>query len=181
MRAHPRSRGENPSAAAAPASTCGSSPLTLGKRQRWNGPRGGDRAHPRSRGENLVLNTKGSDAEGSSPLTRGKRILDRGARRAVRLIPAHAGKTGGPPVISSPMRAHPRSRGENTGSAAPRMTPAGSSPLTRGKLTVPRGKQSEIRLIPAHAGKTRNPAGAILTAAAHPRSRGENEGAGESA
>ena len=72
MRAHPRSRGENPSAAAAPASTCGSSPLTRGKRQRWNGPRGGIglipahagktsssirrgptlRAHPRSRGEN---------------------------------------------------------------------------------------------------------------------------------
>ena len=72
MRAHPRSRGENPSAAAAPASTCGSSPLTRGKRQRWNGPRGGiglipahagktcrcrrairlRRAHPRSRGEN---------------------------------------------------------------------------------------------------------------------------------
>ena len=111
--AHPRSRGENEYQVRKSVTVRGSSPLTRGKpgagleldlRPRlipahagktssppsWEPGRA---AHPRSRGENLVLNTKGSDAEGSSPLTRGKRILDRGARRAVRLIPAHAGKT----------------------------------------------------------------------------------------
>ena len=131
--AHPRSRGENGEVEIPEWRLDGSSPLTRGKRVERGAnlihirlipahagktaalerPARGDRAHPRSRGENLVLNTKGSDAEGSSPLTRGKRILDRGARRAVRLIPAHAGKTRRLSCPSARTRAHPRSRGEN--------------------------------------------------------------------
>ena len=115
MRAHPRSRGENPSAAAAPASTCGSSPLTRGKRQRWNGPRGGIGlipahagktfwracsrrpvgAHPRSRGENVLAGLQQASGGGSSPLTRGKRYHAHGSSDGARLIPAHAGKTAG--------------------------------------------------------------------------------------
>ena len=51
---------------------------------------------------------------------------------------------------------------------------AGSSPLTRGKLTVKTHTRGAQRLIPAHAEKTaRGPGGAAL-GAAHPRSRGEN-------
>ena len=70
--AHPRSRGENLVSQTTPGTHGGSSPLTRGKRQRWNGPRGGiglipahagktaplrrvyceTEAHPRSRGEN---------------------------------------------------------------------------------------------------------------------------------
>ena len=50
----------------------------------------------------------------------------------------------------------------------------GSSPLTRGKLTVKTHSRSAQRLIPAHAGKTIAQCVPHVAAAAHPRSRGEN-------
>ena len=52
-------------------------------------------------------------AGGSSPLTRGKpgRAGDR--VRDLRLIPAHAGKTGSVRTEVHPRAAHPRSCGEN--------------------------------------------------------------------
>ena len=70
--------------------------------------------------------------------------------------------------------AHPRSRGENL--IAPEMidTNAGSSPLTRGKRISPLDNLGQIRLIPAHAGKTTSFPAWELNPQAHPRSRGEN-------
>ena len=50
----------------------------------------------------------------------------------------------------------------------------GSSPLTRGKQTSLRGDKTGLRLIPAHAGKTRRPRSSRAGGPAHPRSRGEN-------
>ena len=72
----------------------------------------------------------------------------------LRLIPAHAGKTLAYFVRLSDIPAHPRSRGENRD--LPRLiAPAlGSSPLTRGKLWERRLDFLNVRLIPAHAGKT---------------------------
>ena len=52
----------------------------------------------------------------------------------------------------------------------------GSSPLTRGKLARKRCARKSNRLIPAHAGKTRNEGGRCRRRTAHPRSRGENHG-----
>ena len=111
--AHPRSRGENSIRAHLTTVGRGSSPLTRGKRV--GEPRGDlfgglipahagkthsgspapgrRRAHPRSRGENHRLTAGIEDAGGSSPLTRGKRSHVRVGHLAVRLIPAHAGKT----------------------------------------------------------------------------------------
>ena len=51
---------------------------------------------------------------------------------------------------------------------------AGSSPLTRGKLTSRRKNDQFPGLIPAHAGKTLNRSSGELHVWAHPRSRGEN-------
>ena len=51
----------------------------------------------------------------------------------------------------------------------------GSSPLTRGKLIVRRWPPGLWGLIPAHAGKTAGIVFAWDFAAAHPRSRGENQ------
>ena len=153
MRAHPRSRGENPSAAAAPASTCGSSPLTRGKRQRWNGPRGGIGlipahagktfwracsrrpvgAHPRSRGENDITPMAPVMEPGSSPLTRGKQPDQVSHELEGRLIPAHAGKTDTRRPGPRSRGAHPRSRGENVHEVRVLTSDGGSSPLTRGK------------------------------------------------
>ena len=52
--------------------------------------------------------------------------------------------------------------------------PRGSSPLTRGKRVGSLNDLSQIRLIPAHAGKTAFHARRRPVRQAHPRSRGEN-------
>ena len=71
-------------------------------------------------------------------------------------------------------RAHPRSRGENALASSRIGLPAGSSPLTRGKLHRGRRLELQAGLIPAHAGKTLPPARSPSKIGAHPRSRGEN-------
>ena len=112
-RAHPRSRGENPSTARRIVCHVGSSPLTRGKRRRLVGraaptrlipahagktaprspPRSIRRAHPHSRGENYSASARIATRLDSSPLTQGKRRIILPTDRPVRPIPAHAGKT----------------------------------------------------------------------------------------
>ena len=194
QRAHPRSRGENPTRAADTPSLGGSSPLTRGKLWRPPGGAGGvglipahagktwtrgnagapRRAHPRSRGENLRLIAGMGPQLGSSPLTRGKRIPAPVRSSGPWLIPAHAGKTA-PRKSRPPTRgAHPRSRGENHPAPRGSRTPVGSSPLTRGKRLFRLGCNHRRRLIPAHAGKTVQRRRRTGRRRAHPRSRGEN-------
>ena len=116
-RAHPRSRGENRLSIGAGDRRAGSSPLTRGKRalRSVKGLQGrlipahagkttlngafcyAPQAHPRSRGENGVSPPVRSSPIGSSPLTRGKPQQAALAVHALRLIPAHAGKTSRPP------------------------------------------------------------------------------------
>ena len=91
---------------------------------------------------------------GSSPLTQGKLIKVGRCRLKIRLIPAHAGKTGRRMMPAGGLGAHPRSRGEN-GSVLSFYAGGGSSPLTRGKPT----ERGPARVRPW----------------AHPRSRGEND------
>ena len=55
-----------------------------------------------------------------------------------------------------------------------RYVPAGSSPLTRGKLSDALRLAAHPGLIPAHAGKTPTSLPRGVTPRAHPRSRGEN-------
>ena len=69
-------------------------------------------------------------------------------------IPAHAGKTRHVSDPSPPSAAHPRSRGENWAWLIEYGDPAGSSPLTRGKLDRTTDPRRAAWLIPAHAGKT---------------------------
>ena len=157
VRAHPRSRGENPASSSPSTPVKGSSPLTRGKppqktrtreqrrlipahagKTRRPPPRiPRSRAHPRSRGENTIVVGMVREGMGSSPLTRGKRDrLWRGVC-GVRLIPTHAGKTtpDDPPLHLPP--AHPHSRGENNGFEVTTIPVKGSSPLTRGKHENP--------------------------------------------
>ena len=74
----------------------------------------------------------------------------------------------------SALRAHPRSRGENPLLAVLCLVEAGSSPLTRGKLTQPKLLSAAGRLIPTHAGKTDTAEALVSDRPAHPHSRGEN-------
>ena len=111
---------------------------------------------------------------GSSPLTRGKRDELIQVAALAGLIPAHAGKTRRVWTVSVNRRAHPRSRGENGFGLGHDAVDIGSSPLTRGKLTVEGEAVGVGGLIPAHAGKTPTLRYASASARAHPRSRGEN-------
>ena len=192
--AHPRSRGENLKQAARDVNRAGSSPLTRGKRERRPDQLIVDRlipahagktqgrtrssslraAHPRSRGENSGGETGRGTSPGSSPLTRGKLQLAVVLLSAVRLIPAHAGKTQRAPACDRAPAAHPRSRGENHWAAVYAPVATGSSPLTRGKLISSIGVLLVFGLIPAHAGKTDNQVVHEEGSRAHPRSRGEN-------
>ena len=207
-RAHPRSRGENQVAGSLASGKRGSSPLTRGKptpatsscprprlipahagKTSCSSPsRPSTRAHPRSRGENEHVNGDRAEVGGSSPLTRGKRRRNRIRGLDPGLIPAHAGKTTAAPALTFPIRAHPRSRGENLHKAANASCVKGSSPLTRGKRRHRPPRPRRRRLIPAHAGKTPTRLASRRRGRAHPRSRGENltrlaltiEGAGSS-
>ena len=134
--AHPRSRGENWLRDFSVDHGVGSSPLTRGKRPDYRRRHGGRRlipahagktqseieaiadrtAHPRSRGENRSTDNNKEDNMGSSPLTRGKPPRRRGRTPRARLIPAHAGKTIPCDAHLFNTPAHPRSRGENSGS-----------------------------------------------------------------
>ena len=172
--AHPRSRGENAAEETAVDIHLGSSPLTRGKLKRATHPRGhvglipahagkttpdggqagAYRAHPRSRGENDTGDPSEAGASGSSPLTRGKRSYGEAGSTWDGLIPAHAGKTRRRGSRSLPLRAHPRSRGENAAPTPSRTPVEGSSPLTRGKQQTAAQVHGHVGLIPAHAGKT---------------------------
>ena len=134
-------------------------------------------AHPRSRGENVDRPREDSRLGGSSPLTRGKQTLDPTRVGVTRLIPAHAGKTSLWLSIRSALRAHPRSRGENLVAQYVGSRDVGSSPLTRGKPELTPLEIDDLRLIPAHAGKTRGQESRHEGSPAHPRSRGENPSA----
>ena len=91
-----------------------------------------------------------------------------------RLIPAHAGKTVTAYSRACQSAAHPRSRGENPRREAAARSRSGSSPLTRGKRIHGDSLNLVMRLIPAHAGKTRHRPHRSRPRPAHPRSRGEN-------
>ena len=111
---------------------------------------------------------------GSSPLTRGKLLNVPRIGLVRRLIPAHAGKTATRQLRLYMREAHPRSRGENNLFARHNSSSKGSSPLTRGKRTRCGLVCAALRLIPAHAGKTRWSDCPHYVGRAHPRSRGEN-------
>ena len=111
---------------------------------------------------------------GSSPLTQGKLQATHARRARGRLIPAHAGKTTRLAHLTFPLRAHPRSCGENAARIEVRDWPAGSSPLTRGKPRGCVGRLVTDGLIPAHAGKTARVAFPAAISPAHPHSHGEN-------
>ena len=194
VRAHPRSRGENPMGLTTEEAEKGSSPLTRGKLlvdqcSRWfaglipahagktcRHPRGRAprRAHPRSRGENAAFTALRNVSLGSSPLTRGKRLETDAQLIKLGLILAHAGKTRTRRPLASANPAHPRSRGENAAHPDEVMNALGSSPLTRGKPNRHHLRARRPGLIPAHAGKTLDPRVRQAGRAAHPRSRGEN-------
>ncbi len=150
--AHPRSRGEDRMPARGVQLVAGSSPLARGGPPGEGARDGQDgliparagrtrsaqasscrrRAHPRSRGEDDEPAANAAPVPGSSPLARGGHRGDAGSAGAEGLIPARAGRTVSSVSAMSALRAHPRSRGEDSFTSWKSATGQGSSPLARG-------------------------------------------------
>ena len=131
-------------------------------------------AHPRLRGEHVEAGMDKDRIRGSSPLTRGARTPPRSPGKHGRLIPAYAGSTRAASLPWRGMSAHPRLRGEHYPDDYRRPGGGGSSPLTRGALTLSWFVFTRLRLIPAYAGSTFNGIVAPQYEGAHPRLRGEH-------
>ena len=194
--AHPRACGENPPSVRARARFPGSSPRVRGKpgqggqgleRRRLIPARAGKTrrrpssgrrppAHPRACGENSGRRPGRPGPGGSSPRVRGKRHGFPPHPREAGLIPARAGKTGGPRLGERRVGAHPRACGENWGFAAVTNPAVGSSPRVRGKPMYKWRAHCNAGLIPARAGKTPLPCRPGCSPPAHPRACGENSG-----
>ena len=110
--------------------------------------------HPRACGENTCWQTFPTAAKGSPPRMRGKPINFTCSLWAIRITPAHAGKTRIPrtPILS--IWDHPRACGENQQVNCREPEPVGSPPRMRGKLIETDNLATVKRITPAHAGKT---------------------------
>ena len=193
--AHPRACGENSDIARLLRIDAGSSPRVRGKpgqqvvrdelhgliparagKTRASGQGGaGQGAHPRACGENLLQRPPRLQIDGSSPRVRGKRGSDEDRVHPPGLIPARAGKTFICASFPLTLKAHPRACGENFSSMESWATDPGSSPRVRGKRSWRTSRPPSGRLIPARAGKTRDPRTRPVRGPAHPRACGENE------
>ena len=128
--------------------------------------------HPRSRGVYEKCGAHRMTTAGSSPLARGLRPPDPGPHHPPRIIPARAGFTIGRGPGPCPVWDHPRSRGVYIIRPRGPQCDDGSSPLARGLLGGPPGRDKGRRIIPARAGFTHPHAGIGRDRGDHPRSRG---------
>ena len=94
--------------------------------------------------------------------------------RHCRIIPAHAGQTPLDWMPKYPSTDHPRACGANHDGVIAVMPLTGSSPRMRGKPACSRPCIGVRRIIPAHAGQTREWARRPRVDADHPRACGAN-------
>ena len=109
-----------------------------------------------------------------TPRMRGKHTGRKSADAALRITPAHAGKTFFHCGISFRYTDHPRTCGENRTTAEKKVAKYGSPPHMRGKPSSERTVAVLIRITPAHAGKTMAPGFRASPETDHPRTCGEN-------
>ena len=132
------------------------------------------RDHPRACGENMLRLSAQSSAKGSPPRMRGKLRFPFSRLGALRITPAHAGKTrdgyGSVPLAED----HPRACGENPDASGELFSPPGSPPRMRGKQNWSLYRRVTSRITPAHAGKTFVEFAGMIGREDHPRACGEN-------
>ena len=194
QRAHPRACGENCPFPGTSRNAGGSSPRMRGKRSVSTDQTDAGRlipahagktvwigrsllqygAHPRACGENGNFARSFTKLYGSSPRMRGKLPSLKRVTLKLGLIPAHAGKTPYGKRLIAPRGAHPRACGENSWDIRHLKQHLGSSPRMRGKHLPVGAHAVELRLIPAHAGKTFSLRSSFHGNQAHPRACGEN-------
>ena len=112
------------------------------------------RDHPRACGEHTSSLFSTSACRGSSPRMRGTLIPSFRRPVLMRIIPAHAGNTGGVNNYNNPTRDHPRACGEHRRTCPVATWCKGSSPRMRGTQHVFPANPLREGIIPAHAGNT---------------------------
>ena len=111
---------------------------------------------------------------GSSPPTRGPLLLDQNAWLLEGIIPAYAGTTALDDGVHAACQDHPRLRGDHYREAMSMPSAEGSSPPTRGPLSVQSHGDSGYRIIPAYAGTTQGKRYTCKMDGDHPRLRGDH-------
>ena len=149
-------------------------PAYAGSTSRASTPAMGSSDHPRIRGEHRRRRPHPDVDRGSSPHTRGALRRPQGSDRGRRIIPAYAGSTVPARRACRPWRDHPRIRGEHAAAPGSCLASVGSSPHTRGALSLGPATLRRRRIIPAYAGSTRRRSPASAARADHPRIRGEH-------
>ncbi len=176
--AHPRSRGEDVCSRRGRGAVVRLTPARAGKTSQTRSVLIWVAAHPRSRGEDTAAGQPVTPRNGSPPLARGRPRSRWPTSMRRRLTPARAGKTTIALAYVDEATAHPRSRGEDERAGTTVAGQAGSPPLARGRRIRRAAAGTRPRLTPARAGKTRRTASRSSSTAAHPRSRGEDQGPG---
>ena len=130
--------------------------------------------HPRACGENRNCPKAKQKAHGSPPRMRGKRVPTGAAMPLPGITPAHAGKTSAGGLGMNAIKDHPRACGENINAALNQRIDIGSPPRMRGKRIRVFRRKRNIRITPAHAGKTAGQPCMCAVCKDHPRACGEN-------
>ena len=110
---------------------------------------------------------------GSPPHTRGKVARPHHEPKVVGITPAHAGKSYRAFYAALIGGDHPRTRGEKFDSIIMLIQEVGSPPHTRGKVINFRNLFVNVRITPAHAGKSLWGLYLPCSERDHPRTRGE--------
>ena len=175
---HPRIRGEHSTYKIGTLKVTGSSPHTRGAQAKLGNMLLPIGIIPAYAGSTAGAIGFGATAAGSSPHTRG--ALPPRAHRVPGdgIIPAYAGSTLAKLRWRRSQPDHPRIRGEHGSTARIRGLRVGSSPHTRGALSVLTECRSMFRIIPAYAGSTWVETAYDAGHADHPRIRGEHRDPG---
>ena len=112
--------------------------------------------HPRACGENLIILNQNLRRGGSPPRMRGKHKGTAAQNTALRITPAHAGKTSERMPCVRQIADHPRACGENRFFTRKATLWGGSPPRMRGKPVLCKENLCSDRITPAHAGKTQS-------------------------
>ena len=109
--------------------------------------------HPRLRGELTSRGLPFMVVIGSSPLTRGTLAFDDASYSAARFIPAYAGNSNHKDASREIKPVHPRLRGELECKPFYGLDFGGSSPLTRGTLTITTEQDETVSVHPRLRGE----------------------------
>ena len=150
-------------------------PAHAGKRRSLPSINSRSRDHPRACGEKKSGAKSAGGSSGSPPRMRGKACVPGPPQARTRITPAHAGKSLHAPGGTALGGDHPRACGEKDSTAEDPCSEPGSPPRMRGKGRIKIIRPNQIRITPAHAGKSTGAFQALKIIQDHPRACGEKQ------